>query len=117
MKPDYLKDIKLGFDELIGEKIVSKESIRGEFGRTYNRYQLIECESGKRVMVYGGKPFEPKPSLEEMRKVDFFTPQEIAKKVERIERKKRKKKQEKLKKKQREFEELKKELEEVGGID
>ena len=110
MKPDYLKDIKLGFEELIGEEIVSKETISAEYGRTYSSYQLIICRSGKRVLVYGGKPYNPKPSLEEMRKVDFFTPQEIAKKLEKIEKKKRKKKEERLKRKQNQLERLKREL-------
>lgn len=106
----FFPAVKLDFQELKGEAIKSIESIRGEFGRTYDNYLLITCESGKRVLIYGGNPYDPNPTLEQMRKTTFFTPDEIAEKVRWEEAKKRRKQEEIEESKRREYEKLKREL-------
>lgn len=85
----FFPDIKIDFLELKGETIRNIECIHSEFGRTYDNYLLITCESGKRVLIHGRNPYESNPTLEEMRKTTFFTPDEIAEKVRREEAKKR----------------------------
>lgn len=103
-------NIKLNFEELKGETIKNIESIPAEFGRTYATYLLITCESGKRVLIYGGNPFEPNPELKQMRMTTFFTPDEIAEKVRVEEERKRKRKEREQERKRKEYEKLKKEL-------
>lgn len=106
----FFPNVLLDFKELNGETIKKIESIRGEFGRTYDNYLLATCESGKRVLIYGGNTYNPNPTLEEMRSVTFFTPDEIAEKVRWEEAKKRRKQEELEESKKREYERLKKEL-------
>lgn len=113
MSNRFFPTVKLDIHELKGETIKSIESIRAEFGRTYDNYILIACESGKRVLIYGGSPYNPNPTLEEMRKTTFFTPDEIAEKVRWEEAKKRRRQEEEEERKRKEYERLKKEL----GID
>jgi hypothetical protein len=109
----FFPDVKIDFRELKGETIKDIDVIRAEFGRTYDNYILVTCESGKRVLFHGGNPWQPSPTLEEMRKTTFFTPDEIAEKVRWEEAKKRAKQEEEEERKRREYERLKKEL----GID
>ena len=94
-------------------KIVNIEKICAEYGRTYDYYLCFTCDDGSRVILYGGEPYNPNPSLEEMRKVDFFTPEEIGEKLEQIEREKRHRKQQELEDKKRQLQKLKKELGEI----
>ena len=101
----------LDYEELIGEKIVKIGSIKAEYGRTYDRYVCIICESGKRIMIHGGKPHSPDPAQEEMEKLLwFFTPEEVAEKVREINAKKKQAEQDRLKRKKEEYNRLKKEL-------
>lgn len=109
----HFPDVKLDYKELIGEKIKSIENMRAEFGRTYKNYLLITCKSGKRVMIHGGNPYSPNPTLEKMREVDFFEPKEVASKVEWLEKKKKRKKEKEERRKKEKLERLKKELGEV----
>ena len=106
----FFPDVKINFYELEGETIKNIEAIRAEFGRTYDTYILVTCESGKRVLFHGGNPWQPNPDLEEMRKTTFFTPDEIAEKVRWEEAKKRAKQEEEKERKLKEYERLKKEL-------
>ena len=106
----FFPTVKLDFRELKGETIKNIEGIRGEFGRTYDNYISITCESGKRILIYGGNPVNPNPTLEEMRKTTFFTPDEIAEKVRWEEAKKRRRQEEIEERKREEYERLKKEL-------
>lgn len=106
----FFPTVKFDIKELKGETIKNIESIRGEFGRTYDNYILVTCESGKRVLFYGGNTYEPNPTIEEMRKTTFFTPDEIAEKVKWEETKKRRKQEEIEERKRLEYEKLKKEL-------
>ena len=106
----HFPDVKLKFQELVGEKIKSIECMKAEHGRTYSQYLLIKCESGKRVMLKGGNPYSPNPTLEKMREADFFEPEEVASKVEWLEKKKKRKKEEEKERKKRQLEKLKKEL-------
>jgi hypothetical protein len=108
-----LKSIKYKTKYLENKKVISIEKLRCEFGRTYDNYLCFTCEDGTRVMLHGGEPFDPKPPLEEMRKVNFFTPEEIGLKLEQIERQKRQREKDLLNKKRRELEKLKKELGEI----
>lgn len=105
-----LKNITYKLKDLENKKIILIEKMRGEFGRTYDNYLCFTCEDGTRVMLHGGEPFDPRPSLEEMRKVNFFTPEEIGAKLESIEREKRQREKDRLANKRRELEKLKKEL-------
>ena len=77
----FFPDVKINFFELKGETIKNIEAIRPEYGRAYDLYILVTCESGKRVLFHGGNAWQPNPDLEEMRKTTFFTPDEIAEKV------------------------------------
>lgn len=107
---DNLKDITFKLKDLENKNIMSIEKMQGEFGRTYDNYLCFTCEDGTRVMLHGGEPFDPDPTLEEMRKINFFTPEEIGAKLEKIERKKRQQEKDRLNQKRRELEKLKKEL-------
>jgi hypothetical protein len=103
-------EVILDFKQLEGETIKSIDVIRAEYGRTYEKYIGITCESGKRILFHGGNPYDPNPTLEEMMKTEFFTPDEIAEKVKWDESKKRRRKQDEQERKLRELERLKKEL-------
>lgn len=97
--------------ELQGEKIISVDVIRAEYGRTYNEYACFVCESGKRVMVaVHNNPWNAEPPIEEMRKTQMFTPEEIGEKLIQIETKKRQREKEDRERKKRELERLKREL-------
>ena len=106
----FFPDVKINFFELKGETIKNIEAINPEYGRAYDLYILVTCESGKRVLFHGGNAWQPNPDLEEMRKTTFFTPDEIAEKVRLEEAKKRVKQEEEKERKRREYERLKKEL-------
>lgn len=106
----FFSNIKLNFEELKGETIKNIESIPAEFGRTYDAYLLITCESDKRVLIYGGNPYKPNPKLKQMRRTTFFTPDEIAEKVRMEESERRKRKEREKERKRKEYERLKKEL-------
>ncbi len=71
-----LKPITYKTKDLENKRIISIENLRGEYGRTYNNYLCFTCEDGARVMLYGGEPYSPEPELEEMRKINFFTPEQ-----------------------------------------
>ena len=106
----FFPTVKLDFRELAGEVVKSIESIPAEFGRTYDTYLLITCESGKRVLIHGGNPYDANPKLEQMRATTFFTPDEIAERVRWEEAVKRRKIEEEKERKRRELESLKREL-------
>jgi len=106
----FFPTVKLDFRELVGEEVKSIESIRAEFGRTYDTYLLITCESGKRILMYGGNPYDPNPKLEQMRETTFFTPGEIAERILWDESVKRRKIKEEDERKRREYENLKRQL-------
>ena len=106
-----MNNITYDYRELKDETIVKVESVRAEFGRTYDHYLCFTCESGKRVLIHGGSPYAPNPEIEEMRKVEFFTPEEIGEKLAKIERKKRQKQQELLEEKKRQLARLQREIE------
>ena len=103
-----MKDIK----EAVGKTIESVERIPAEYGRTYHSYTLIVFTDGTKVMQADGQPpWEPCPKLEDMQKASkFFTAEDIADKVLKIERAKRQKEKEQVDKKRRELERLRKEL-------
>lgn len=64
-------------EDLIGKTITEIYQIRAEYGRTYNYYLGFVCEDGARVLTPGQlNPYKPDPSLSEMRKSKFFTPEE-----------------------------------------
>jgi hypothetical protein len=108
-----MSNILYNFNELKGEVITKVESIRAEFGRTYDNYLCFTCESGKRVLIHGGNPYNPDVPVDEMRKVTFFTPEEIGEKVVKIELEKRRRKQQELEEKKRQLERLQRELQEA----
>ena len=110
MENKHFTDVKLNFKSLIGKKIKEIESIRAEYGRTYNSYLLITCEDGERIIIHGGDVYEPNIPLETMREVDFFKPEEIASKVKWEEVERRREKERQKERKKRELERLKKEL-------
>jgi len=108
-----MSEIYYDYASLKGETIVKVESIRAEYGRTYDTYLCFTCESGKRVLIHGGNPYSPNIDIEEMRKTDFFTPEEIGEKLAEIERQKRIRKQAQIEEKRRQLERLKRELDEL----
>ena len=97
-------------NDLKGETVIEIHKIKAEFGRTYTEYIGFVCESGKRVMVFESNPYNPAPTLDEMRKTTFFTVDEIAEKFKKDELYKRQKEQDLIENKKREFERLKNEL-------
>ena len=99
--------------DLINKKITNEEIVSAEFGRTYDAYICFTCEDDSRIMLHGGEPYDPNPNLEDMRKINFFSPEEIGAKLEQIERDKRRREQERINQKKRELERLKKELGEI----
>lgn len=99
----FFPEVKTNFFELKGETIKNIEAISPEYGRAYDLYILVTCESGKRVLFHGGNAWQPNPDLEEMKRTTFFTPDEIAAKV-------RWEVEEGRKEKFKEYERLKKEL-------
>jgi hypothetical protein len=103
-----MKDIK----EAVGKTIASVERIPAEYGRTYHSYTLIVFTSGEKVMLADGHPpNDPRPTLENMQKApQFFTAEDIADKMLRIEQEKRRNEKERTDAKRRELERLKKEL-------
>lgn len=105
-----MKDISYKIKDLEGKTIERIDVINAEFGRTYDRYLGFTCSDGTRVLLHGGQPYDPKPKLEDMRKTNFFTPKEIANKLEQIEIENRKKQQDSINAKRRELERLKREL-------
>ena len=108
-----MSNITYKLDSLKGKTIKSIEKLRGEFGRTYDNYLCFTCEDGTRVMLFGGEPYDPSPTIEEMRKINFFTPEEIGKKLETIEREKRRRQQDIVEQKKRDLNRLKEELGEI----
>jgi hypothetical protein len=101
------------YEELKGEKVVKVESIRAEYGRTYDNYICFTCESGKRVLIHGGNPYDPNVDIEQMRKISFFTPEEIGEKLAKIEQRKRRREQERIDEKKRQLARLQREIEEA----
>lgn len=94
---------------LIGEKIVSIEVIDSEFGRTYTYYWCIILENGEKVIIGGCVPCNPTPDPEEMKKApNYFSPEDIANRVMKIEKDKRNRLLEKSQTEKREYERLKK---------
>ena len=105
-----MKQISYKISDLKGKKILNVEVMRAEFGRTYDSYICFTLENNERVLVHGGEVCNPRPTIEGMRSVNFYTPEEIGKKVELEEATKRREKENELDKKRRDFERLKKEL-------
>jgi len=100
--------IRFKLKDLIGKTVTNIEVLRAEYGRTYNNYLCFTCSDGTRVLLYGGEPYGPNPDLKEMRRVKFFTPEEIAEKVKKEEIRRREKIAEREQLERREYERLKK---------
>lgn len=110
MSNKFFPEVILDLNQLKGETVKKIDIIRDEFGRTYDRYIGVTCESGKRILFYGGDVYNPAPTLENMRETDFFTPEEIAERLKWDEAVKRRRKEDEKERKLRELERLKKEL-------
>lgn len=94
------------YKDLIGKTILEICEIRAEPGRTYHSYMGVTCSDGTRVLIAFIPPYKPDPTLEEMRKTFFFTPEEICDKVMREEYKKRDHKRLEEEQARREYERL-----------
>ena len=78
------------YKKLIGKEIASAEYISAEFGRTYSHYLCLVFADKTKTIIAGGEPYEPDPSIEEMKKAPrYFSAKEIAEAVERKENKRR----------------------------
>lgn len=96
---------------MIGRTVASVEQIHAEYGRTYDYYVCIVFTDGEKLMLHGGIPHNPKPALDEMRSAPgFFTAEDCAAKLLRMEQEKRRREQDRLEDKRRELAKLKAEL-------
>lgn len=102
--------ISLNPGDLVTKTIIEVVKIRAEFGRTYNDYIGFICEDGTRVLIHGDAPYSPDPSLEEMRKSDFFTTEELLQKSKRDIVREQEHKEDARKRDLKELEQLKKRL-------
>lgn len=84
-----MNDISVNYKDLVNKKIKKIEVIHTEHERTCSHYLCFTCENGDRVLLHANGPYIPKPSLNEMRKVEFYTPEEIGSELVRIEKEKR----------------------------
>lgn len=103
-------NISYKLKDLENKTIIKIETMKAEYGRTYDKYLCFTCEDGSRIMLHGGEPHYPIPSIEEMRKVNFYTPEEIGKRLELIEKEKRQREKELLNNKKQQLQKLKEEL-------
>ena len=98
-------------EELKGKTIRTVERIRGEWGRTYDNYVCITFTDGTRTILAAQFPYNPDPTVEEMQKApEFFSPTEIAAKVQRDEERRRSLIRDEKERRRREYEELKKQF-------
>ncbi len=74
--------ISLDLNDLVGKTIVSAETVKAESSRTYDYYLAVKCSDGTRILFSGHNVYDPQPSLVEMKKTDFFTVDELVKKLE-----------------------------------
>lgn len=101
----------LPLNQFAGKTISSVERIVAEYGRTYNHYLCFVFSDGSKSILYGDEPYNPKPSLKEMRKApNFYTPEDIADRVLRDEQESRRLAEQSRQQKLYQLEQLKKEL-------
>jgi hypothetical protein len=93
-----------------GKTIASVEQIGAEYGRTYDYYTCLTFTDGTKQLIGGPlNPFKPRPSVEEMKKAPlFFSAEEIADEVLRLEIIAREQRKSYLESRRREYEQLKK---------
>jgi len=101
-------------NNLIGKTIESVEVIKAEYGRTYDYYSCIVFTDKSKALINGDMlsvPWNPSPNIEEMKKApNFFSAEDIANKVLKIEQERRKVKEKEKEEKERQLNRLKKEL-------
>ena len=96
------------YKDLVGKTIMEICNIRAEFGRTYSNYMGVVCTDGTRVLLASfPSVLGPNPTLEEMRKTFFFTPEEICEKVKKEENIKRQRARDSEERDRKEYEKLK----------
>jgi hypothetical protein len=97
--------------DITGKTIHAVEVIRTESWRTHDTYICITFTDTSKIMLCGVEPYEPNPDIDEMKKApNYFSPQDIANKLLRLERERQLREKNELDRKTREFERLKQEL-------
>lgn len=98
--------------DMKNKTIQSIETIKAEYGRTYHQYLCIVFSDESKIMIAGDDtPWNPDPSIEEMKKAPlFFTPDDIANKVKLEEQAKRDRLRQEHRNKLEKYHQLKKEL-------
>jgi len=104
--------ISLDLNNLVGKTVTSIETMKAEYGRTYDHYLAVKCSDGSRILFTGWNVYDPQPPLVEMKKIDFFTEEELIKKSESDIRKEV---QYKRDRRERDLAELKRLQERLGG--
>tara|TARA_Y100000034_G_C6832483_1_gene375907 strand:- start:112 stop:447 length:336 start_codon:yes stop_codon:yes gene_type:complete len=109
-----MKQEKIEPEDWVGKTIKSCEVIRAEHGRTYSSYLCVTFTDGSKHMIsiFGfTRLYDARPPVEEMKKApNFFSPDDIADEVKRLEVENRKRVAEAKRHKEYQFEKLKKEL-------
>jgi hypothetical protein len=102
--------IQITTDALNGKTIDRIVHMRGEFGRTYDLYLGFICTDGTRVLLYGGNPCSPAPTLETMKESTFYTDDEIIEKETYLRVKREREEADYKARKKQELDRLQKEL-------
>ena len=99
-------------NDLEGKTIDNVSIFSAEYGRTYKSYIGFKCSDGTRIMIAGtGGLYNPKPKIEQMKESNFYTKEEIQKRVDEINNKNKRRDREEKEWKEKQIKRLQDELE------